>query len=79
MLERGVGAVRVRQLHAGGAQRVQLVDVVEAPLPFHLRPVAALDDKSRFHRGELALERRFAVAPSDFALDVRVHFPAGPA
>src|SRR5689334_4971495 len=70
MSERGVGAAAVAALQTRQADGEQLVDVLEGRLTLDERPVAALDDQPRLHRGELALERRRVVALADFALDV---------
>src|SRR5439155_16678688 len=64
--------------HTGGAKSEQLVDVVEASLPLHLHPVAALDDEPRPHGGELALQRHRVESLANLALSVLVAFPSCP-
>src|SRR5207247_1179970 len=50
-----------------------------APLPFRQRPVAALDDEPRLHRGKLALQRHRVEAFADLAFDMLMRVLDGPA
>src|SRR6266542_2384162 len=58
MLEGDFRALDVMQPGAGHPERKQLIDIIERRLALHVRPAAALDDESRAHGRELALERR---------------------